>query len=362
MFTTLRNAWKIPELRKKLLFVLLILLIYRIGNAVPVPYVNVELLNEYFNANLSDTVLGLLNAMSGAALSRATVLALSIQPYINASIIIQLLTVAIPALERLSKEGGEEGREKINRITRYTTVGLGIILGMSYYFMLRNSDPSMLTTTKIWPYMFVIILAFTAGSAFVMWLGEQITEFGIGNGISMILFANIISRIPSGVSTIFTNVVADPAHTWYKYLLMLLGMLALIILIVFIDNSERRLPVQYAKRVVGRKVYGGQNTYLPIKVNMSGVLPIIFAQSIASMPATIHAFVNGDKTSWAYRNIWSNTSTVYAICYFLLIIFFSYFYSSIQYNPVEIANNMKKNGGFIPGAKDPDLMRRNAYI
>ena len=349
MFTTLRNAWKIPELRKKLLFVLLILLIYRIGNAVPVPYVNVELLNEYFNANLSDTVLGLLNAMSGSALSRATVLALSIQPYINASIIIQLLTVAIPALERLSKEGGEEGREKINRITRYTTVGLGIILGMSYYFMLRNSNPCMLTTTKIWPYMFVIILAFTAGSAFVMWLGEQITEFGIGNGISMILFANIISRIPSGVSTIFTNVVADPAHTWYKYLLMLLGMLALIILIVFIDNSERRLPVQYAKRVVGRKVYGGQNTYLPIKVNMSGVLPIIFAQSIASMPATIHAFVNGDKTSWAYRNIWSNTSTVYAICYFLLIIFFSYFYSSIQYNPVEIANNMKKNGGFIPG-------------
>ena len=349
MFTTLRNAWKIPELRKKLLFVLLIILIYRIGNAVPVPYVNVELLNEYFNANLSDTVLGLLNAMSGSALSRATVLALSIQPYINASIIIQLLTVAIPALERLSKEGGEEGREKINRITRYTTVGLGVILGMSYYFMLRNSNPSMLTTTKIWPYMFVIILAFTAGSAFVMWLGEQITEFGIGNGISMILFANIISRIPSGVSTIFTNVVADPAHTWYKYLLMLLGMLALIILIVFIDNSERRLPVQYAKRVVGRKVYGGQNTYLPIKVNMSGVLPIIFAQSIASMPATIHAFVNGDKTSWAYRNIWSNTSTVYAICYFLLIIFFSYFYSSIQYNPVEIANNMKKNGGFIPG-------------
>ena len=349
MFTTLRNAWKIPELRKKLLFVLLILLIYRIGNAVPVPYVNVKVLSEYFNANLNDTVLGLLNAMSGSALSRATVLALSIQPYINASIIIQLLTVAIPALERLSKEGGEEGREKINRITRYTTVGLGVILGMSYYFMLRNSDPSMLTTTKIWPYMFVIILAFTAGSAFVMWLGEQITEFGIGNGISMILFANIISRIPSGVSTIFTNVVADPAHTWYKYLLMLLGMLALIILIVFIDNSERRLPVQYAKRVVGRKVYGGQNTYLPIKVNMSGVLPIIFAQSIASMPATIHAFVNGDKTSWAYRNIWSNTSTVYAICYFLLIIFFSYFYSSIQYNPVEIANNMKKNGGFIPG-------------
>ena len=347
MFTTLRNAWKIPELRKKLLFVLLILLIYRVGNAVPVPYVNVEVLSEYFNANLSDTVLGLLNAMSGSALSRATVLALSIQPYINASIIIQLLTVAIPALERLSKEGGEEGREKINKITRYTTVGLGVILGMSYYFMLRNAN--LLTTNKIWPYMWVIILAFTAGSAFVMWLGEQITEFGIGNGISMILFANIISRIPSGISTIFTNVVADPAHTWYKYLLILLGMLALIVLIVFIDNSERRIPVQYAKRVVGRKVYGGQNTYLPIKVNMSGVLPIIFAQSIASMPATIHAFVNGDKSGWWYRNVWATNSTVYAICYFLLIIFFSYFYASIQYNPVEISNNMKRNGGFIPG-------------
>ena len=347
MFTTLRNAWKIPELRKKLLFVLLILLIYRVGNAVPVPYVNVAALSEYFTQNLSDNVLGLYNMLSGSALSRATVLALSIQPYINASIIIQLLTVAIPALERLSKEGGEEGREKINKITRYTTVGIGLIMGASYYVMLRNAN--MLTTDKVFPYMLVIILAFTAGSAFVMWLGEQITEFGIGNGISMILFANIISRIPSGVSTIITNVVADPVHNWWKYLLILLGMLALIVLIVFIDNSERRIPVQYAKRVVGRKVYGGQNTYLPIKVNMSGVLPIIFAQSIASLPATIHTFVNGNRGGWWYNNVFSTNSTVYAICYFLLIIFFSYFYATIQYNPVEIANNMKRNGGFIPG-------------
>ena len=347
MFNTLRNAWKIPELRKKLLFVLLILLIYRIGNAVPVPYVNVEALSQYFAENLSDNVLGLYNMLSGSALSRATVLALSIQPYINASIIIQLLTVAIPALERLSKEGGEEGREKINKITRYTTVGIGLIMGMSYYFMLRNAN--MLTNDKIFPYMFVIILAFTAGSAFVMWLGEQITEFGIGNGISMILFANIISRIPSGVSTIITNVVADPIHNWWKYLLILIGMLALIVLIVFIDNSERRIPVQYAKRVVGRKVYGGQNTYLPIKVNMSGVLPIIFAQSIASLPATLHTFFNGNRGGWWYNNVFSTSSTVYAIAYFLLIIFFSYFYATIQYNPVEIANNMKRNGGFIPG-------------
>ena len=347
MFNTLRNAWKIPELRKKLLFVLLILLIYRVGNAVPVPYVNVEALSQYFAENLSDNVLGLYNMLSGSALSRATVLALSIQPYINASIIIQLLTVAIPALERLSKEGGEEGREKINKITRYTTVGIGLIMGMSYYFMLRNAN--MLTNDKIFPYMFVIILAFTAGSAFVMWLGEQITEFGIGNGISMILFANIISRIPSGVSTIITNVVADPIHNWWKYLLILIGMLALIVLIVFIDNSERRIPVQYAKRVVGRKVYGGQNTYLPIKVNMSGVLPIIFAQSIASLPATLHTFFNGNRGGWWYNNVFSTSSTVYAIAYFLLIIFFSYFYATIQYNPVEIANNMKRNGGFIPG-------------
>ena len=347
MFNTLRNAWKIPELRKKLLFVLLILLIYRVGNAVPVPYVNVEALSQYFAENLSDNVLGLYNMLSGSALSRATVLALSIQPYINASIIIQLLTVAIPALERLSKEGGEEGREKINKITRYTTVGIGLIMGASYYVMLRNAN--MLTNNKIFPYMFVIILAFTAGSAFVMWLGEQITEFGIGNGISMILFANIISRIPSGVSTIITNVVADPIHNWWKYLLILIGMLALIVLIVFIDNSERRIPVQYAKRVVGRKVYGGQNTYLPIKVNMSGVLPIIFAQSIASLPATLHTFFNGNRGGWWYNNVFSTSSTVYAIAYFLLIIFFSYFYATIQYNPVEIANNMKRNGGFIPG-------------
>ena len=346
MFTTLRNAWRIPELRKKLFFVLLILAIYRVGNAVPVPYVNVDLLTEFFNANLSDTILGLYNAMSGSAFSTATVLALSIQPYINSSIIIQLLTIAIPALERLSKEGGEEGRAKINNITRLTTVGLGLIMGTSYYVMLRNYQ--LLATDKIFPYAFVIVIAFTAGSAFVMWLGEQITEFGIGNGISVILFANIICRIPYGASTIFTNVVADPANTWYKYLLILVAMLALIVLIVFINNSERKIQVQYAKRVIGRKVYGGQSTHLPIKVNMSGVLPVIFAQSIVSLPATVCAFF-GVNSGWLYENVFASTSAVYAIFYFLLIIFFSYFYATIQYNPVEIANNMKKNGGFIPG-------------
>ena len=345
MFTTLRNAWKIPELRKKLLFVLLIVLIYRLGNAVPVPYVNVALLSQYFEQNLSDTVLGLYNAMSGSAFSQASVLALSIQPYINASIIIQLLTIAFPALERLSKEGGEEGKRKLNRITRYTTVGLGLVMGFAYYMMLKNY--SLLGQTGVL-YAVVIILSFTAGSAFVMWLGEQITEFGIGNGISMILFVNIISRIPSGVSTIFTNVTADFAHTWYKYLLILVGMLALVVLIVFITNSERRIPVQYAKRVVGRKVYGGQSTHLPIKVNMSGVLPIIFAQSICSLPATICQF-GGWTSGWWYDHIFSTRAAVYAVIYFLLIIAFSFFYATVQYNPIEIANNLKKNGGFIPG-------------
>ena len=346
MFTTLRNAWKIPELRKKLFFVLLILLIYRVGNAVPVPYVNVDLLTEFFNANLSNTILGLYNAMSGSAFSTATVLALSIQPYINASIIIQLLTIAIPALERLSKEGGEEGRKKINDITRYTTVALGLIMGLSYYVMLRNYQ--LLATNDIFPYAFVIIIAFTAGSAFVMWLGEQITEFGIGNGISVILFANIICRIPNAAYTMGTELISDFGHTWYKHLATLVLMLALIVLIVFINNSERRIPVQYAKRVVGRKVYGGQSTHLPIKVNMSGVLPVIFAQSIVSLPATFCAFL-GVNSGWWYENVFSSTSAVYAIFYFLLIIFFSYFYATIQYNPIEIANNMKKNGGFIPG-------------
>ncbi len=337
MFTTLRNAWKIPELRKKILFTLFILLIYRLGNAVPVPGVNVAALHNYFEQSLSNTILGLYNMMSGSAFSQATVFALSIQPYINASIIIQLLCIAIPALERLSKEGGEEGKRKIERITRYTTVGLGLLMGFAYYVMLNNYN--LLNETGFLPGL-VIVLTFTAGSAFVMWLGEQITEFGIGNGISIILFANIISRVPTGVSTLFGMFTGGQ---WLAAIGILIGMLLLIVFIVFITNSERRIPVQYAKRVVGRKMYGGQSTHLPIKVNMSGVLPIIFAQSIASLPATIAAFA-GKQLSW-----FGNTSVLYMVVYFILIIAFSYFYATVQYNPIEIANNLKKNGGFIPG-------------
>ena len=343
MLQTLRNAWKIPELRKKIIFTLFILLIYRVGNVIPVPFINVDTLATYFNQTLSNTILGLYNAMSGSAFSRATVFALGIQPYINASIIIQLLTIAIPALERLAKDEGEDGKKKIARITRYSTVGLGLLMGWAYYMMLKNYSSasfSIITETGFLPAL-VIILAFTAGSALVMWLGEQITEFGIGNGISMILFANIVSGLPGMLYNLIQM-------AWWKIVIVLVGMVALILFIVFINDAERRIPIQYAKRVVGRKVYGGQNTNLPIKVSMSGVMPVIFAQSICSLPATICAFT-GTNSGWAYKYLWSNNSAFYAIVYFLMIFFFSWFYSTIQYDPMEISNNLMKNGGFIPG-------------
>ena len=340
MFKTLKNAWNIPDLRKKLLFTAFIMLLYRIGNVVPVPYINVDALNYYFNSTLKDTILGLYNAMSGSAFAQATILALSIQPYINSSIIIQLLTIAIPALERLQKDGGEEGKKKLNMITRLTTVALGLLMGWAYYMMLANSGSGIITDDSFLSAV-VIILAFTAGSAVVMWLGEQITEYGIGNGISMILFANIISRLPAMLNTTLHM-------DWWMILLVVIGVAALIVLIVFVNDAERRIPIQYAKRVVGRKVYGGQNTNLPIKVSMTGVMPVIFASSIASLPATICTF-GGWTKNWAYENMFSSDSWIYAIFYFLLIFFFSWFYASIQYDPVEIANNLKKNGGFIPG-------------
>ena len=343
MLTTLRNAWGIPELRKKLIFTIAILLVYRIGNAIPVPFVDVQTLGEFFDATLSTTILGFYNALSGSAFSQASVLALGIQPYINASIIIQLLTVAIPALERLAKDGGEEGKKKIERITRYSTVGLGILLGYAYYTMLSSysSDGWNMITNKGFLPALVIILAFAAGSSVVMWLGEQITEFGIGNGISMILFANIIAGIPGGIGNLVSL-------DWWLALIIAVVMLVLVLFIVFIQDAERRIPIQYAKRVVGRKIYGGQNTNLPIKVAMSGVLPVIFAQSICSLPATVCTF-GGWQDTWVYENLFATTSWVYVVMYGLMIFFFSWFYSTIQYDPVEIANNLKKNGGFIPG-------------
>ena len=340
MIETLRNAWKIPELRKKLMFTALVLLLYRIGNVVPVPFIDAAALTSYFDSVLGDTILGLYNAMSGSAFSNGTVLALSIQPYINASIIIQLLTVAIPALERLAKEGGEEGKKKLTMITRCSTVGLGLLMGWAFYSMLNNYG--VITKSGFLPGL-VIVLAFTAGSAVVMWLGEQINEFGIGNGISMILFANIISCLPSGLSTML-------GMGWWAILVAIV-MVALVLFIIFVNDAERRIPVQYAKRVVGRKIYGGQSTNLPIKVSMSGVMPVIFAQSICSFPATICAFfgVTAQSGKWWYDVFFSNTSWIYAICYFAMIFFFGWFYAAIQYDSVEIANNLKKNGGFIPG-------------
>ena len=343
MLKTLRDAWQIPELRKKLMFTMIMLLIYRVGNVIPVPFVDAGAMANLFDSVLSTTILGLYDAMSGSAFSQATVLALGIQPYINASIIIQLLTVAIPALERMAKEEGEEGKKKINTITRYATVGLGLLLGFAYYTMIKSYGVLTADATGFLPAL-VIILTFTAGSSVVMWMGEQITEHGIGNGISMILFANIISGLPHMVSAMFSMV-------WWQIIIVLVGMIALILFIIFINDAERRIPVQYAKRVVGRKVFGGQSTNLPIKVAMSGVMPVIFAQSICSIPATICAFmgITANSGNWWYDNVFSAESWTYTVLYGLMIFFFSWFYSQIQYDPVEISNNLKKNGGFIPG-------------
>ena len=368
MIKTIRNAWGIPELRKKILFTIFALLIFRLGSAVPAPYINTEALGSYLQS-MSGSIFTLINAMSGNAFAQATVFALGVQPYINSSIIIQLLTVAIPALERLAKEGGEEGKKKIAAITRYTTVGIALLQGFGYFTLIRRYGllASGVNTVLAG---FVIVISFTAGFAFVMWLGEQIDEFGIGNGISMILFAGIVSRLPSMVETMVRGVkywanplteeqIASVGESFAKNYaaqavhpamipLVVIGMLALVVFIVFITDAERRIPVQYAKRVVGRKMYGGQSTNLPMKVNMSGVLPVIFAQSIASIPATIAAFIPGGSES-GFMKVFDSNGLLYAIVYFLLILGFSYFYSTMQFNPIEVANNLKKNGGFVPG-------------
>ena len=354
MLQTMRNAWKTEDIRRKILFTLFVILIYRLGNAVPVPYVNIDALSGYFN-QMQNTIFGMLNVMSGGAFANATIFALSIQPYINASIIIQLLGIAFPKLGNLSKEGGEEGKKKIAAITRYTTVGIGLLQGFAYYMMIKGYGFLTTDGQSLWAAI-VIILTFTSGSALIMWLGEQITEFGIGNGISIILFASIVSRFPTDVYNMINSAANGTTPVWVTAL-MLLGALAMIVLIVLINDSERRLPVQYAKRVVGRKMYGGQSTHLPMKVNMSGVLPIIFAQTIATIPATIAGFTGHSDSAWA-----STTSIGYAIAYFLLIIFFAYFYSTIQFDPIEVSNNLKKNGGYIPGFRPgkptSDFIRR----
>ncbi len=362
MFKTFVNAWKIPELRKKILFTAFILLIFRIGAAIPVPFINVGAEGIFSGSQMQGTFMEYLTMMTGDAFNYGTIFAMSITPYINSSIIMQLLTVAIPALERLSKDG-EEGRKKIASITRFVTIALGILQSTAYYFYLRgngylmqNADGAAFTGFDAVFQALVIIICFTAGTALIMWLGEQINSNGIGNGISLILFAGIVSRIPSIGAQLFSS---DGGYFSFggAYAVLAVSVvivyLLMIAYIVWMDNAERRIPVQYAKRVVGRKMYGGQNTHIPIKVNMSGVMPIIFASSILSLPPTINLFVNAKEGTGlaTFFGLFTSAHWAYAIMYFVLIIFFAYFYASIQYNPIEMANNIRKNSGAIPGIR-----------
>ncbi|WP_458863225.1 preprotein translocase subunit SecY [Acidaminobacterium chupaoyuni] len=346
MIETIKNAWKIPDLRKKLLYVVFALVVFRFGYAIYVPYVDTKQLAEVFK-QYSDTLLGYFNTLSGGGFSTASIFALSVYPYINSSIIMQLLQIAIPALERMVKDGGEEGRKKLASITRYVTIALGLLMGWTYYIMLRSSQ--VLTRTDAWSAV-VIILTFAAGSAFVMWLGEQINSKGVGNGISIILFASIVSRGPSAVMGMINGLISGSMNV-LSVIVVLVVALAMIAFIVFITNAERRIPIQYAKRVVGRKMYGGQSTHLPMKVNMSGVMPVIFASSIISFPGTLIQFLSpAEGTFWYnFGKAFSQRGLLYIVIYALLIVGFAYFYATIQFNPIEVSNNLKKNGGFIPG-------------
>ena len=349
MLRTFVNAWKIPELRKKMLFVLFIVILYRFGAVIPVPFVSSDALSYIMESSAGGSLFQYLNILSGDAFSKATLFALSISPYITSSIVMQLLTIAIPALERLQKSG-EDGRKKITQITRYVTVGLGLITAYGYYAYMRNLG--VLTDKGVFAAL-VIIACYSAGTALIMWLAEKINENGIGNGISIILFANIVSSGYNIVLRLYAKVVSGWVGVIFAILSLVLA-LAMVTFIVFITNSERRLSVQYAKRVVGRKMYGGQSSNLPIKLNMSGVMPIIFAQSIVSLPATIALLfpTPAQGSFWAkFLNLFTPTSWVYCLLYFVLIIAFGYFYISISFNPVEVANNLKKNGGFIPGIR-----------
>lgn len=345
MLETIKNAWRVAELRKKILYTLFIVFIFRLGSSIPVPFVDFRALAQVFAQQTANgSLLSFMDVFTGGGLSNATIFAMGITPYINASIILQLLTVAIPALEHMVKDGGEEGQKKIASWTRYVAVLLGFVQGFSYYMLLKSWG--LLTETGVWAAI-VIIMAFTAGTALIMWMGEHITQNGIGNGISIILFAGIISRGPS-LATALVQLFKTSAVIG---ILMILVGLAMVVFIVYMSNAERRIPIQYAKRVVGRKMYGGQSTHLPIKVNATGVMPIIFASSILSLPATIQMFWNPEAgtVGASIMSLFQQTSPFYIALYAVMIFAFSYFYASIQFNPIEIANNLKKNGGYIPG-------------
>ncbi len=362
MFQTIINAWKVADLRKKIIFTALIVLIFRIGSAIPVPFTNIGeagIIDP--NAN---NFMNYLSMMTGDAFNYGTIFAMSITPYINSSIIMQLLAVAIPALERLQKEG-EEGRKKIASITRFVTIVLGLLQSTAYFFYLRSqnyitTDAAGNQYTGFFAVFqaIVIILCFTAGTALIMWLGESINDKGIGNGISIILFAGIVARIPTLLFSLYS-----PKSGYIRYggpyyvLTPIVGIILILMIayIVWMDNAERRIPIQYAKRVVGRKMYGGQNTHMPIKVNMSGVMPIIFASSILSLPPTIKMFIANKLTEgkgWdKFFHLFDGDHWAYAIIYFVFILAFAYFYASIQYNPIEMSKNIRENGGSIPGIR-----------
>jgi len=355
MFQTLGKAWQIPDIRRKIVFTLLMLVVFRLGSNIPVPGIDRQVLQEVFEGQ---GLFELFNLFSGGAFANFTIFALSITPYITASIIINLLTIAIPYLENLAKEG-MEGRKKMTQITRYLTVVLALIQAIGFTLGLFRGAVADDVFSKI-----VIIIVLTAGTAFLMWLGEQINEYGVGNGISLIIFGGIVCRAPSAVSSAFTSFRAGNV-TAVSLILFCLFALAVVVGVVLVQQGQRRIPVQYAKRVVGRKMYGGQSTHLPMKVNMSGVMPIIFAQSIASLPATIIMFIpenNRGSISKALLNVFNSGSALYILLYFVLIIGFSYFYATIQFNPIEVANNLRKNGGFItgfrPGRPTSDFIKK----
>ena len=348
MLETLRNAWRIKELRNKILFTLFIILVFRVGSVIPVPYIDVAALKSAADSGATNEFFSYLSILTGGGLEYGAIFAMSVTPYINSSIIIQLLCVAIPALERLQKEG-EEGQKKLAQITRYTTVGLGLLQGTAYFIYLNNSGYLSVDGGAVVFAAFVIVLAFTAGSALVMWLGEQIDVKGIGNGISMLLFAGIISRGPQAFNAL---VAYWKLEKQFEVVAIVILFLLVIGFIVWMTNAERRIPIQYAQRVVGNKMYGGQNTHIPIKVNMAGVMPIIFSSSILMLPTMILSFMKDTTSTW-YKvlSLFSVQGVFYAVVYFVLIIAFAYFYATIQFNPVEMANNLRKNGGAVPGIR-----------
>ena len=354
MFQTLKNAWKVPELKSKLLFTLLIVVLYRLGASIPVPFVSADVLAQ-FKELTAGSIFQYMNLLSGEAFGRATLFALSVSPYITASIVIQLLTIALPPLEKLAKSG-EEGKKKLTALTRYCTVGLALITAWGYSAYLKSAG--MLTNDSVFAQI-IIIACYCAGASLIMWLAEKINEKGIGNGISIILFANIIASVPSMVSSLWYMLfkyAEDGTRSFSVFglilaILTVIGLAAAVVLVVWFTNSERRIPIQYAKRVVGRKMYGGQSSNLPISLNMNGVMPIIFASSIVSLPATIAMFFPNSGFATGVEKIFGHTSPLYLILYIILIFAFAFFYVMISFNPVEVANNIKNNGGAIPGIR-----------